>query len=211
MRLWIFDLDGTLVDTSGDIVGAVNRFLEERGRPPMEHDSVMHHVGFGTPHLMARVLGLALDDDRVPEATSRFVEIYASHPADRSRPYPGARETLEALSSDSRLVIVSNKSGELVRATLEALDMTRHFDHAWGGREFGRLKPAPDGILKAMRETSIPPERTTMVGDMPMDVIAGRRAGVRTLFAGYGFGTLGPDVPPPDGTIRSLTEVLGWP
>jgi len=210
MRLWIFDLDGTLVDTSGDIVLAAGRLLEEHGRPPMDRDDVMRHVGFGTPHLVAALLGLPLLDPLVPAAAARFVEIYSEDPTGRSAVYPGTAETLDRLSSRDRLAVVSNKAGPLVRATLEAVHMARLFAFAWGGQEFGRLKPAPDGLLMAMALSQIPAAQTTMVGDMPMDVRAGRDAGVRTLFAEYGFGRLGPEDPVPDGTLDSLPRILEW-
>ncbi|MBW2263390.1 MAG: HAD hydrolase-like protein [Deltaproteobacteria bacterium] len=210
MSLWIFDLDGTLVDTSGEIVNTVNRFLGERGREAMDHGSVMQHVGYGTPHLMARVLGLALDDPAIPEATSRFVQMYASAPALHARTYPGVHETLEALRPTSTLAVVSNKAGPLVRATLEAFDLARRFTIVLGGGEFGALKPAADGILLVMGKSGTAPEETTMVGDMPLDMAAGRNAGVRTLFAAYGFGALEPGDPVPDGTLESFPEVIEW-
>lgn len=208
MKLWIFDLDGTLVDTSGDIVHAVNTLLSENGRDPLSHGDVMCHVGFGTPFLMSRILDWDMDSPRTREATERFVEIYSTLPASRSSTYPGTRETLERLGASSTLGIVSNKNAHLVHATIEAHDLAPLLTFAWGGGEFGSLKPAPDGILKAMKESSIPASSTTVVGDMPMDVEAGRRAGARTLFASWGFGRLGPGDPEPDATIRSLSEIL---
>lgn len=210
MSLWIFDLDGTLVDTSRQIVHAVNRFLRERGRAVMDHASVMSHVGFGTPRLMAGVLDLPLDDPAVGEATSDFVQMYASDPGLHAEPYPGVKDTLEVLGSTASLAIVSNKAGPLVRATLEAFDLEHHFASVLGGGEFGALKPSADGVLAVLATTGADPEETTMVGDMPMDVAAGRAAGVRTLFASYGFGSLGPDDPVPDGTLSSFTDILEW-
>ncbi len=210
MSLWIFDLDGTLVDTSGEIVHAVNRFLVERGRAAMDHGSVMRHVGFGTPHLVARVLDLPLDDPAIPEASSRFVEMYASDPARHAEPYGGVQETLAALREASTLAVVSNKAGALVRATLEAFDLARHFAIALGGGEFGALKPAADGLILAMERTGASPAETTMVGDLPLDMAAGRNAGVRTLFAAYGFGTLGPGDPRPDGIVESISGLMDW-
>jgi len=210
MSLWIFDLDGTLVDTSRQIVHAVNRFLVDRGREEMDHASVMRHVGFGTPRLVASVLGLSLDDPAIPEATSDFVRTYESDPGRHAEPYPGVEDTLDALGASASLAIVSNKAGPLVRATLEAFDLERHFATALGGGEFGALKPAADGILAVMGRTGATPEGTTMVGDMPMDVAAGQDAGVRTLFASYGFGTLGAGDPVPDGTLSCFADVLEW-
>jgi phosphoglycolate phosphatase len=210
MSLWIFDLDGTLVDTSRQIVHAVNRFLGERGRARMDRASVMRHVGFGTPRLMAGVLDLALDDPAVGEATSDFVQMYASDPGLHAEPYPGVEDTLGVLGAGASLAIVSNKAGPLVRTTLEAFGLEHHFATVLGGGEFGALKPAADGILAVMATTGAAPEETSMVGDMPVDVAAGRAAGVRTLFASYGFGTLGPGDPVPDGTLPSFADVLEW-
>jgi phosphoglycolate phosphatase len=208
MNLWIFDLDGTLVDTSGDIVHAVNRLLAAYEREPLSREEVMRHVGRGTPFLVSKVLDLEPGSRETAEAASRFVGIYTENPVERSRPYPGTRETLEVLASSSVLGVLSNKSAPLVHATLRALDLGRHLTFAWGGGEFGGLKPAPDGVLKAMEQTSTPPERTTMVGDLPLDIAAGRSAGARTLFASWGFGRLGPGDPEPDGQIGSITDLL---
>jgi phosphoglycolate phosphatase len=169
----------------------------------------MRHVGFGTPHLISSVLGLDPEDPLLLALARRFVRIYAEDPTAHSVLYPGTLETLETLSSTSRLVVVSNKAAPLVRVTLESMGLASCFTHAWGGPEFGRLKPHPDGILKAMHATGIPPSLTSMVGDMPMDIRAGQAAAVRTLFVSWGFGRPPAD-PGPDGVLGSLPEILEW-
>jgi phosphoglycolate phosphatase len=206
----IFDLDGTLVDTSGDIVRVVNQVLTERGLGPMDPVDVMSHVGYGTLHLLRAVIGHDPSEQEVAEARARFVEVYAKDPAQDSHLYPGVRETLDALVTGRSMAVVSNKAGKLVRATIESVDLTGYFHPVLGGDELGQLKPAPDGLLEAMRVRDGRPESTVMVGDMNLDVLAGKAAGTRTVFATYGFGALREGDPEPDGVIDAFAELTKW-
>ncbi len=208
--LWLLDLDGTLVDTSGDIARAMNYVLSGLGLEEMEPDAIMRHVGQGTPLLIASILRLDPAHPSVDRAAALFVENYSTAPASRSRLYPAAAETLEALAGSARIAVVSNKDSRLVRATVDATGLTRWVERVWGGGDDVRLKPAPDMILAAMGEMGVPASRTTMLGDMGIDVAAGRAAGVRTLFASWGFGTLGPGDPLPDGRLSEFREILEW-
>ncbi len=206
--LIVFDLDGTLVDTSGDISRVVNAVRAERGLPAMEHGEVMRHVGHGTLHLMARVLGRDFAHEEVVLAHERFVELYAQDPASSSSLYQGTRETLDRLVQDHALAVVSNKAGRLVRATLGALDLARYFDPALGGDEAPALKPAGHGLLVAMKARCAAPQRTVMVGDMDLDMSAGRAAGAHTVFATWGFGGIPECDPRVDARIGELPEIL---
>ena len=89
MRLWAFDLDGTLVDTSGDIVFAVNTFLEEQRRPTLPAAEVMRHVGFGTPYLVSRIVDAPAGSAANRRHVARFVEIYNAHPTDQCQDHCG--------------------------------------------------------------------------------------------------------------------------
>lgn len=206
--LIIFDLDGTLVDTSKDIVHVVNEVLAENGREALSHDEVMGHVGRGTPHLLAAVLGLSPEDKRVIRARERFVQLYSRDPARQSVLFEGTMEALDALGAVHPMAVVSNKASLLVHSTVEAHGLTGYFHPVLGGEELGRLKPAPHGLRRAMQVHRAAPQRTVMVGDMNLDILAGREAGVRTVFASYGFGTLdGEGDHRPDAVIHRLEEL----
>jgi phosphoglycolate phosphatase len=205
----VFDLDGTLVDTSADIVRVVNDVLAERDLLALPAEEVMRHVGYGTPQLLAAVLGRDPDEDEVQWARRRFVELYSREPVRDSRMYPAARETLRALAGAHPMAVVSNKAGRLVRATVEAMGIDELFEPVLGGDDVAEIKPAPDGVLAALAARGARPADAVMVGDMHLDVAAGRRAGTRTVHAAYGFGELADGDPVPDRRIHRFDELPG--
>lgn len=184
VRLLIFDLDGTLVDTLEDITASVNYTLGKLGRPPIPVDAVREYVGDGLTALLSRALGG--HEEFLSDAAGIYTVHHSRNLVVRSRLYPGVRETLERFRSIP-LAVISNKTGEFIGPLLEGLGVAGYFRTVLGADAGLPLKPAPDSLLHIMKDLGVPKERTVMVGDGTTDMKAGRAAGVLTCAATWGF------------------------
>jgi len=185
--LVVFDLDGTLIDSSPDIAWAVNRTLEGLGREPLETRTIRANVGWGTGALFERLMPDA-DAALVERARCGFLETYGSRLSVETLVYPGVVETLEAFTADGRLLaVVSNKPEALSVSVIAELGLSGFFTMVLGGDSLPEKKPHPAPILKVLDETGIRAERAAMVGDSPIDCRAGRESGLFTVGVTYGF------------------------
>jgi phosphoglycolate phosphatase len=182
--LFIFDLDGTLVDTLEDITASVNFTLQKLGRPVISVDKVREYVGDGMTMLLLRALGGR--DELIEDAKGVFTVHHSRNLAARSRLYPGVRETLEHFRS-LPLAVVTNKVREFSVPLLDGLGILPYFMSVIGADAGLPLKPAPDAFLSILRETGVPPELAAVVGDGTTDIAAGRAAGITTCAVTYGF------------------------
>jgi phosphoglycolate phosphatase len=188
VRLVVFDLDGTLVDSARDLATGVNEALARvaPGAPPLPLDVVKTFVGDGAAVLIARTLrraGLDLPKEKVLPV---FLECYATHLLDTTRLYPGVLETLDLLA-DRTLAVLSNKPGELSRTLLGGLGVAERFVRIWGPDDAGAHKPDPGGLLRLLADLGFAGAESAMVGDSGADVVAGRAAGMRTIGATWGL------------------------
>lgn len=182
--LFIFDLDGTLVNTIEDITASVNFALTKLGRQPVHLDRVRQFVGDGTAQLLSRALG-----DRqefLDDALGIFTVHYSRNLSVRSRLYPGVQETLEHFRQVPQAV-VTNKSRELSEPLLETLGIRRYFRAVIGADSGLPLKPAPDAFAKLLQDLSVPSRDAVVVGDGTTDIDAGKAAGITTCAVTYGF------------------------
>jgi phosphoglycolate phosphatase len=213
VRLVVFDLDGTLVDSSEDLARAVNAALERvaPGAPPLPVGVVRRFIGNGAGTLVARSLA-AVGVRRPPEEVLPiFLACYGERLLDTTRLYPGVAEALEALSR-RRLAVLTNKPGDLSRRLLEGLGVAHHFQGIYGGGDVPARKPDPAGLLKVLGEASAAREEALMVGDSAVDVLTGRSAGVRTAGVSYGLDPESLAEEPPDlmvDDLRDLARRLG--
>jgi phosphoglycolate phosphatase len=184
IRLLIFDLDGTLVNTLEDIAASVNHTLGRLGRGPISLDAVRQYVGDGIELLMTRSLGGKTGN--IEEAVRIYKEHHRQHLVVRSTLYPSVKETLEHFSPVP-MAVISNKAMEFVGPLLDRLGIGGYFGLVIGADSGLPLKPAPDAVQKIMAEFSAPRERTVIVGDGTTDVRAGKAAGVITCSVTYGF------------------------
>jgi phosphoglycolate phosphatase len=184
LRLLIFDLDGTLVDTLEDIAASVNHTLTHLGRNPISTEAVRQFVGDGIEALMARALGGSTDS--LPEAVTVYKEHHRKNLVVHSSLYPAVQETLEHFRA-LPMAVISNKTTEFVAPLIERLDIARYFKMVIGADYGLPLKPAPDSVKRIMDECGAPKERTVIVGDGTTDVRAGKAAGVITCSVTYGF------------------------
>lgn len=215
VRLLIFDLDGTLIDSREDLANAVNATRLHMGLPPLDARLIASYVGDGAPVLMRRALGPEFSDEDIQRALEYFLNYYGEHKLDCTRPYPGVAEALERFAKAGlKMAVLTNKPVRISRAILEGLDLARYFFAVYGGNSFPEKKPHPIGVETLCREADVPPEHAMLVGDSAVDVRTARNAGVRVCGVTYGFQPETLAAEPPDLMVDSLVELadrLGVP
>jgi len=207
VRLLVFDLDGTLVDSKTDLANSVNHTLGAFGIRPLPHPTIFRYVGNGATHLIRRSLG----PDReavLPDALRHFLDHYARHLLDTTIPYPGVAESLAAQARSYDMAVLTNKPLGMTEAILSALSLSRHFAEVHGGDSFDSKKPDPEGLRAILSSRAVSPETALMVGDSANDVLAGRGAGTGTCGVTYGLGAEGFDEHPPDFTVDRFPDLF---
>ncbi|MBI5633519.1 MAG: HAD-IA family hydrolase [Nitrospirae bacterium] len=185
IKLIIFDLDGTLVDSSVDLTNALNYAIEPCGIEKLTAKQTKGLVGEGITKLIEDLLGPDRCD--VHSLTlDRFMSYYSDHLVDFTVPYSGVVDTLKDLSS-FRKAVVSNKRESLSKAVLGDLGLLRYFDLVLGSDSVGEKKPSPKPLMKVMEALSCRPSDTVIVGDSNFDIEAGRAAGTLTCAVTYGY------------------------
>lgn len=193
MSLVVFDLDGTLVDSREDLAAAANATLGMYGLAPLEVEAVATMVGEGVRTLLDRAFA-ARGATAPPEAVERFLQVYDWRLIERTRPYPGVRETLAALDGRIAMAVLTNKPTAPAVRILEGLGLASAFSAVMGGDGPFPRKPAPDGLLDLTRRLGARPAETLLVGDSWIDVETAVNAGTRVCLARYGFGFAPPFV-----------------
>lgn len=206
-----FDLDGTLIDSRGDIVAAMNHALLTTGRAPLPGPVIVRFVGDGARALCARAAQLPEHADEVTALVEAFVAYYTEHPVDWTRWAPGAQETLEVLAEqmpDLVLGICTNKPRPTTEAVLAALGIRTRFRALVAGGDLPEKKPAPGPFLHLCKLLRATPEAMVMVGDGPQDIEGARRAGMRSVAVDSGFFSRDRLLSArPDVMLRSLSEL----
>lgn len=187
-KLLIFDLDGTLIDSLGDLTAALNHVLNQTSRPMLPRDEVRKLVGKGARSLLERAL-VGGTPNEVDKGLQIFLEYNFAHIAVETRPYPGALDTLEALRAKGfELCVLSNKNVDLCREVLARLGMDALFADIFGGDSFPFKKPSPEAVKGVLREFGVWPREAVLIGDSINDIAAGVGAGVVTIGCSYGYG-----------------------
>jgi phosphoglycolate phosphatase len=214
-RGYLFDLDGTLVDTAPDINAALNHALRAAGLEPVDETLTRHWVGHGAQVLIEQALrqhnGSRHGD---PQALlEAFIDYYRAHIADHSRVYPAVLESLQTLRQrGANLAVVTNKRTALTEPLLDTLAMTHLFDSIVCGDTTAQPKPAADPALHACGELGLTPAEVLFVGDSETDVACARAAGCAIVCVrdGYNHGVPA-DALGADRVIDSFQELLGAP
>jgi phosphoglycolate phosphatase len=186
--LVVFDLDGTLVDSSVDIANAANALLEELGGIPLPAAAIVEMVGEGAELLVRRALAAASLDPDTPAALERFLALYDSSLIVHTKPYEGMIDVLTRIGQHVPMSVLTNKPARPTSLMLDGLGLRHHFRDVVGGDTALGRKPDPGGLLHLASAAGVRPEHTLMVGDSLIDLATARNAGTRVCLARYGFG-----------------------
>ena len=187
----LVDLDGTLVDTLGDFVLALDLMLDDLGLPHVDPALVARLIGRGADHLVREVLchaGASLGPATFEHAAARYRARYAEVNGRHARVYPGAVEGLRRLRGRGlRLACVTNKLSLFAQPLLRATALEELFEEVTCGERFGRLKPDPQPLLATCDALGTQPARSLMLGDSANDARAARAAGCPVVLVTYGY------------------------
>ena len=179
----VFDLDGTLVDSYRAIWLSLNYAREGFGLPPLAQEEVRSQVGRGLEQLIADLVGPQRVEAGVARFRLRYAEVYAEH----THSLPGVSGVLARLHSRGlRMAVASNKPAKFGGPILQSLGLLQYFDHVDGPDLAGSTKPEPTMIRRCLAAIEQPAEAALYVGDMPLDVESGRRAGLAVLLVATG-------------------------
>jgi phosphoglycolate phosphatase len=190
-RTIVFDLDGTLVDTAPDLIGALNVVLAREGLPPVPLQSARNMIGGGARKLLERGLEAEGRDVSLAELarlTDDFIGYYAEHIADASRPFDGLEAALDEMAAAGhRLAVCTNKLEWLSRRLLDRLNLSARFAAICGADTFGVSKPDPAILRQTVERAGGELSAAIMVGDAGPDVGVARRAGVPVIGVSFGY------------------------
>jgi phosphoglycolate phosphatase len=221
IRLLVFDLDGTLIDSRLDLIHSVNATLRHFERPELDGDVIASYVGDGAPVLVRRALagqwGDGVDETLFRAALEYFLGYYRLHKLDHTTVYDGIPETLAALARPSNgverlMAVLSNKPVRPSQDIVQALGLGDYFVRVYGGNSFPTKKPDPLGVRTLLEETGAGPAEALIIGDSSIDVLTGRNAGLWTCGVTYGFAPHTLEEVAPDVVVdrpRELGELLG--
>ncbi|MGC9198493.1 MAG: HAD family hydrolase [Acidobacteriaceae bacterium] len=204
-RLLIFDLDGTLIDSSLDLCHSVNAALEQVGKPLLPNPLIASYIGDGAAMLVRRALGDPQDldslhpsrsDDLFRRTFELFLNYYREHKLDNTRCYPGVLESLTQIRSRNPqipMAVLTNKPVIPSREICQALGLEPFFFQNYGGNSFDSKKPDPEGLLaliaeaRALTGEPLTPQQTVMIGDSDVDALTAERCGAGFLGCTYGL------------------------
>ncbi len=192
LRLLMFDLDGTLVDSIGDIVWCGNAMMKSLGLPPRNEPAATAWVGNGVERFVKRFLtgemGAEPEESLLTKGLAAFRDLYSDNSCRRSEVYPGVIETLQTLAAkDFQLACVTNKAGNFTTQMLTELKLSEYFSLVVSGDTTARIKPDPMPLLYAVDHFNLKPEQCLMIGDSSNDVLAARAANIPVACVPYGY------------------------
>jgi len=198
----VFDLDGTLIDTAPDLIDAVNAVFAREGLPAVPYETARNLIGGGARMMIARAIeakGRALPAAKFEALFANFVAHYSEHIADRSRPFPGLIDALDALATEGyRFAVCTNKLEGLSVLLLKELGLAHRFAAICGQDTFGMQKPDPEILRRTIAAAGGRPQRALMIGDSLTDIRTARAAEVPVVAVDFGYterpvSELGPD------------------
>jgi phosphoglycolate phosphatase len=206
LKLLVFDLDGTLIDSAQDLCNSVNATLRHCGLKALPDKQIAAFIGDGALMLVRRALaaenGAAVDESFLAQAYDFFLDYYREHKLDFTYAYAGVLEALKAVSEipggKRAMAVLTNKPVRPARAICEALELAPFFMSIYGGNSFKTKKPDPEGMRALMAEAGARPEETVMIGDSEVDVQTARNAGAWSIGCTFGLAPHTLEASPPD-------------
>jgi phosphoglycolate phosphatase len=199
LKLLVFDLDGTLIDSAQDLCNSVNAALSHCGRETLPDETIAGFIGNGAMMLMRRALfgmdALTVDEELLARGYGYFLDYYREHKLDFTYAYEGVIEALAALQQlhdlpggpGRAMAVLTNKPVRPARDICAALHLAPYFLNIYGGNSFATKKPDPEGLLALMAEAGALPEETVMIGDSQVDVETARNAGAWVVGCTFGL------------------------
>jgi len=215
LKLLVFDLDGTLIDSAQDLCNSVNATLAHFGCKRLPDAVVASYIGDGAIMLIRRALfgadAVEVDEPFLANAYAYFLDYYREHKLDFSYAYNGVLESLAALrqlhdGSSRSMAVLTNKPVRPAQAICEALNLAPFFLHIYGGNSFKTKKPDPEGLFSLMTEAGAKAEETVMIGDSQVDVETARNAGAWSVGCTFGLSPDSLAAAPPDILVDSPAE-----
>jgi phosphoglycolate phosphatase len=217
IRLLIFDLDGTLVDSQLDLAHSINAMLRHYHRAELPVEIISGFIGDGAPMLVRRALGDPDNGDFFREALDYFIHYYREHKLDNTYVYAGMKESLQAIKSVNngqiKMAVLTNKPVIPSKGIVDGLGLKDFFFEVYGGNSFPTKKPDPQAAQKLMEEAGVSPEETVMIGDSHNDTLTAKNAGMWSIGCTYGLSPESLQQVPPDMLIDhplELVEALGF-
>lgn len=221
LKLLVFDLDGTLIDSAQDLCNSVNATLRQFNLVDLPDQAIAGFVGNGAPMLMRRSLAMAaniapddVNEDLFSKSYAFFLQYYREHKLDFTYAYEGVLDALKALRKlheapgglRRTMAVLTNKPVRPARGICEGLGLAGYFLHIYGGDSFPLKKPDPLGLRSIMEETGATPEQTVMIGDSKVDIETARNAGAWSVGCAFGFGPQNLMETPPDILVSSASD-----
>jgi phosphoglycolate phosphatase len=213
LRLLVFDLDGTLIDSGADLCASVNAMLQHFDRPPLPDAVISTYIGDGAARLVSRSLGEPADQTFLDSALAYFLDYYREHKLDKTYVYPGVFTSLDSLRCEPggaarSMAVLTNKPIGPSQAICDALGLSPYFFRIYGGNSFATKKPDPEGLLALIKEAGVRPQETLMIGDSDVDIRTAHNAGVWSMGCSYGLAPHTLVTDPPDCLVDSPAD---WP
>lgn len=211
IRLIVFDLDGTLIDSRKDLADSINAMLTQLKRQPLPEEIIAAYIGDGAGMLVRRALGDPDDENLVEDGLNRFLAYYREHKLDHTYVYPGVFESLDAMrsmpdGSPRSMAVLTNKPIVPSRAICDALGLSPYFFQIYGGNSFATKKPDPEGINTLIGDAGVAPRETLMVGDSDVDILTARRAGAWVIGCRFGLSSHTVESIPSDCLVDAASE-----
>ncbi len=211
----VFDLDGTLVESAPDLLGAVNHVMQHIGCPAIGLETIRPIVSNGAKAMMFTAASSGnrhLSDEELLDLSPLFLEYYSNNAAVNSYPYEGVIEILKAIkASGGKLGVCTNKQEALAHKVLEELHLSSYFDAIIGHDTLGVYKPHPDHLLGTIQRMNGNKERAIMIGDSAPDILAAKAAGIPVIAVSFGYTETPVHELSPDAIIdkyQQLPEIL---
>lgn len=211
LRLYVFDLDGTLIDSRADLVQSVNATLHHFHRHELPADVIASYIGDGAGVLVRRAFGDPDDTELLDSALRYFLDYYRIHKLDNTYVYDGVTAVLQALHArqlPTALAVLSNKPVGPSRAICEAFGLSPHFFRIYGGDSFATKKPDALGLETLIREAGVTAAETVMIGDSDVDILTAKNCDAFSVGCTYGLSPHSLETLPPDALAHQPIDLL---